>query len=305
MRIEQLEYLAAIHKYHSMNLAGEKIHVSQQAISVAIRQLEDEFGLKLVHKTKQGSLLSPEGMQLLRLSQQFFADCENLKNSKIQPDLPTELIITIPPGSEDVLWNQLFYYFFQNFSQIKLIRKYFDYTTSTKEYLLTHPSEIGIAHVLPTELTDFGKQINYYYLDTCKLYFLSTNEEFQDLKSISINSIKNKHIIFKADEDDMPINKKALLPYSHFWSVNHTIYQLSTDLMFSLLSTNQNSASIIPISKSDLSVVTEQMKKLCYDNNPAASLNVIPLAENIEIPFILCSASKIPRVLLDYFHVTV
>jgi hypothetical protein len=134
---------------------------------------------------------------------------------------------------------------------------------------------------------------------------LSTNEEYRDLKTISINSIKNKHIIFKSNEEDIPISKKALLPYSHFWSVNHTIYQLSTDLMVSLLSTNQNSASIIPISKSDLSVVTEQMKKLCYDNNPAASLNVIPLAENIEIPFILCSASKIPRVLLDYFHVTV
>ena len=47
MRIEQLEYLAAIHEYHSMNLAGEKIHVSQQAISVAIRQLEEEFGVTI------------------------------------------------------------------------------------------------------------------------------------------------------------------------------------------------------------------------------------------------------------------
>ena len=128
-------------------------------------------------------------------NKQFFADCEKLKNSKMQSALPTELIIAIPPGSEDVMWNHLFYYFFQNFPQIKLIRKYFNYTKSTKEYLLEHPSEVGITHVLPTELTDFGKQINYYHLDTCKLYFLSTNEEYRDLKTISINSIKNKHII--------------------------------------------------------------------------------------------------------------
>lgn len=305
MRIEQLEYLAAIHKYHSMNLAGEKIHVSQQAISVAIRQLEEEFGMKLVHKTKQGSLLSPEGMQLLRLSQQFFDDCEKLKNSKIQSELPTELVIAIPPGSEDVMWNQLFYYFFQKFPQIKLTRKYFSAIFSTKEYLLEHPSEIGIVHVLPTELADFGKQINYYYLDTCRLYVLSTDEEYRDLKSISINSIKNKHIIFKSNEEDTPICKKALLPYSHFWSVNHTIYQTSTDLMFSLLTSNQNSASIIPISKTDFPLTSKKMKKICKDNNPSAQLNVIPLAENIEIPIILCSVSKIPKVLLDYFHVTV
>ncbi|MBQ2777780.1 MAG: LysR family transcriptional regulator, partial [Peptococcaceae bacterium] len=53
MRIEQLEYLAAIHQYHSMSLAGKKIHISQQAISTAIKQLEEEFGMKFVHKTKQ------------------------------------------------------------------------------------------------------------------------------------------------------------------------------------------------------------------------------------------------------------
>jgi len=305
MRIEQLEYLAAIHQYHSMNLAGEKIHVSQQAISVAIRQLEEEFGMKLVHKTKQGSLLSPEGMQLLRLSQQFLADCEKLKNSKVQSELPEEILITIPPGSDDVMWNHLFYFFFQNFPQIKLIRKYFNYNCSTKDYLLAHPNEIGITHVLPTELADFGKLINYYYLDTCRLYFISIDEEYHDLKSISINSIKNKHIIFKSNEEDMPINKKALLPYSHFWSVNQTIYQMSTDLMFSILATNPNSACIIPISKSDYHMATTNIKKICKENNPEAQLNILPLAENIEIPVVLCSASKIPKVLLDYFHVTV
>ncbi len=305
MRIEQLEYLAAIHQYHSMNLAGEKIHVSQQAISVAIRQLEEEFGVTLVYKTKQGSLLSPEGMQLLQLSQQFFADCEKLKNSKVQSELPSELFITIPPDSDVIMWNRLFYFFFQNFPQIKLIRKYFNYEYSIKDYLLTHPNEIGIAHVLSTELADFGNQLNYYYLDTCRLYFMSTNPEYTDLKSISINSIKNKHIIFKSNEEELPINKKALLPYSHFWSVNQTIYQMSTELMLSLLATNANSACIIPISKSDYYMVTKNLKKICSENNPNAQLNILPLAENIEISIVLCSASKIPKVLLDFFKIKV
>ena len=103
----------------------------------------------------------------------------------------------------------------------------------------------------------------------------------------------------------MPINKKALLPYSHFWSVNQTIYQMSTDLMFSILATNPNSACIIPISKSDYHMATTNIKKICKENNPEAQLNILPLAENIEIPVVLCSASKIPKVLLDYFHVTV
>ena len=93
MRIEQLEYLAAIHEYHSMNLAGEKIHVSQQAISVAIRQLEEEFGMKLVHKTKQGSLLSPEGMQLLLQFHLMFHIFPQLKRPPFSDNLLLRLQI--------------------------------------------------------------------------------------------------------------------------------------------------------------------------------------------------------------------
>ena len=61
MNIEQLEYILAIDKYGSMRVAGEKLHVSQQGISAAIKNLEAEVGTMLVNRTSKGSSLTIAG----------------------------------------------------------------------------------------------------------------------------------------------------------------------------------------------------------------------------------------------------
>ena len=43
MRLEQLEYIVAVIESESISLAARKLHTSQQNISRAIRQLEDEL----------------------------------------------------------------------------------------------------------------------------------------------------------------------------------------------------------------------------------------------------------------------
>ena len=61
MRLEQLSYLLDIQKHHSMNIAGNTIHISQQAISIALRKLEDELNVKLINGTAKGTYLTHEG----------------------------------------------------------------------------------------------------------------------------------------------------------------------------------------------------------------------------------------------------
>ncbi len=306
MRIEQLEYLAAINQYRSMSLAGEKIHVSQQAISVAIRQLEEEFGMQLVYKTKQGSLLSPEGTKLLRISQQFFAECEDLKNSKVAEDLPEEIIFVTPDNSDEMIWNELFYYFYNHYPQIKLKQKHFnDNNSSLKEYLLQHPDYIGLTYVLANELVDFGDQINYYHLTTNRFYFVSTNPNDCDLKSISLNSIKNRNILLKCNDDEYPIVRRALQGCSRFWSANKVNFQISSELFVSLLANDPNCCCIIPWDNTSEKKLLKNLQSTISKMSPDAHLNILPILENVEVTFVLCSASKIPKVLLDYFHLSV
>ncbi|MBQ2776771.1 MAG: LysR family transcriptional regulator [Peptococcaceae bacterium] len=306
MRIEQLEYLAAIHKYHSMSLAGKKIHISQQAISTAIKQLEEEFGMKFVHKTKQGSLLSPEGIRLLQISQRFFAECEDLKNSKVEDNLPTELVFVTPDNSDEIIWNELFYHFYNHYPQIKLKQKRFkDHHVSLKEYLLQHPHYIGLTFLLPNDLVDFGNQINYYCLSNNRFYFLSTNPNDCNLKTISLNSIKNRNILLNCNEDEYPFVRRALQGCSRFWSANRVNFQVSSELFVPLLANDPNCCCLIPWDNASEKKLFQNLQTAIRKLSPNVQLNIIPILENIELTFVLCSASKIPKILLDYFHITV
>ncbi len=66
MRIEQLEYLAAVTKHGSLRRASEQLHVSQPAVSEAIRKLERELGVTLLERSRTGSRISAAGRELLQ-----------------------------------------------------------------------------------------------------------------------------------------------------------------------------------------------------------------------------------------------
>ena len=48
MRIEQLEYLAAVARLGSFRRAAEELHISQPALSGSVRSLERELGVDLL-----------------------------------------------------------------------------------------------------------------------------------------------------------------------------------------------------------------------------------------------------------------
>ncbi len=65
MRLEQLEYLAAITRHTSLRRAGEELHLSQSALSEAISKLERELGVRLLERQRSGVRISPAGRELL------------------------------------------------------------------------------------------------------------------------------------------------------------------------------------------------------------------------------------------------
>ncbi|GAA3221038.1 LysR family transcriptional regulator [Dactylosporangium siamense] len=66
MRIEQLTYLAAVTRHGSLRRAGEQLHVSQPALSEAIRKLEQELGVALLDRRRSGARISAAGQELLQ-----------------------------------------------------------------------------------------------------------------------------------------------------------------------------------------------------------------------------------------------
>ena len=69
MKLLQLKYFYTVCRYGSITKAADKLFVSQPTISFCIKELEEEFGVKLFHRKHNRLRLTVEG--------QFF--CEKVK----------------------------------------------------------------------------------------------------------------------------------------------------------------------------------------------------------------------------------
>ncbi|NGN94714.1 LysR family transcriptional regulator [Nocardioides sp. KC13] len=65
MRIEQLEYVAAVNRLGSLRRASEQLHISQPALSEAVSRLEKELGVTLLDRRRSGARISRQGRDLL------------------------------------------------------------------------------------------------------------------------------------------------------------------------------------------------------------------------------------------------
>jgi DNA-binding transcriptional LysR family regulator len=66
MRIEQLEYVAAVARLGSYRKAAESLHISQPALSESVRSLERELGVDLLERGRHGARLNSSGRDLLQ-----------------------------------------------------------------------------------------------------------------------------------------------------------------------------------------------------------------------------------------------
>jgi DNA-binding transcriptional LysR family regulator len=81
MDLRQLEIIRAIADSGSFTAAGEKLHVSQSAISRQIILLEEELGEPVFHRIGRRIRITPAGESLLQLSHRVFQDLQETVSS--------------------------------------------------------------------------------------------------------------------------------------------------------------------------------------------------------------------------------
>jgi DNA-binding transcriptional LysR family regulator len=81
VRIEQLEYLAAVTQHGSLRRASESMHVSQPALSEAVGKLERELGVPLLDRRRSGARISRQGQDLLPFMTQVLDAVDRLRQA--------------------------------------------------------------------------------------------------------------------------------------------------------------------------------------------------------------------------------
>lgn len=79
MVLQHLTYLSALARERHFGRAAEACHVSQATLSAAIRRLEDEFGVPLVHRGHRFQGLTPEGERAVEWARRILADCDGMR----------------------------------------------------------------------------------------------------------------------------------------------------------------------------------------------------------------------------------
>lgn len=77
MTVKQLRAFLAVAQSLSFAQACERLHLSQPALSLAIKNLEQSLGGQLLVRTTRSVALTPEGETLLPIAVRLLADWDN------------------------------------------------------------------------------------------------------------------------------------------------------------------------------------------------------------------------------------
>jgi DNA-binding transcriptional LysR family regulator len=81
VRIEQLEYVAAVARLGSFRRAAQELHISQPALSGSVRSLERELGIDILDRGRHGARISDSGRDLLPYILSALDSCEQLRQA--------------------------------------------------------------------------------------------------------------------------------------------------------------------------------------------------------------------------------
>jgi LysR family hydrogen peroxide-inducible transcriptional activator len=99
MNIQQLEYILAVDSHRHFATAADKCNVTQPTLSMMIRKLEDELGVRIFDRSKQPVEPTSEGREVILRARQIMADVNHLKEfaKGLRSDVSGEIRIAIIP----------------------------------------------------------------------------------------------------------------------------------------------------------------------------------------------------------------
>lgn len=84
MTLQQIRYVIAIEQQGSFSEAAKKMFISQPSISAMVKELEQELGITIFQRTRQGVVLTADGKEFLKYAYQM-VDCESAIQSRFSP----------------------------------------------------------------------------------------------------------------------------------------------------------------------------------------------------------------------------
>ncbi|PLX66825.1 MAG: hypothetical protein C0603_11550 [Denitrovibrio sp.] len=192
MNIRQLEYFYEIVNSGSFSKAAEKLFVAQPAISMSIKQLEEEIGIQLINRLNKGISLTPEGGRIFYHAEKILADMDSLQNEI--DDLKGVKTGTIHIGIPEMLGNYYFSLILAEFKQqypaIKMVIES-EPSNSIKAKIASGDIDLGI---ISTD--NISSEYDSHFLFNEEILIgLSIDNPLSKKQSLTLNDIQNEDFL--------------------------------------------------------------------------------------------------------------
>lgn len=284
MRLEQFDYLDAIDKYNSMNKASENIFVSQQSISAAILELEQELGgVKLVYRTNKGSFLTPAGKELVTAKQEFMMKCADIvkefRTLDIMRNESNELHLVME-YTLITYYEEIYLSYMQRHPDIKLNNTFMNYN-EIDEQLRNCVDVVAILCLEKQNYEYFMKTYDCVTIKTLQLtLYVSKNSYLANNKTVSLSNIYDHQILIYSSIENPSSVARILQDYSSIGQNNTFLYNVTIELQKRL----SKLANIAFFAMDNIQYDVEKMPFVKVELKEKIPMYLICAAVNREIP---------------------
>ena len=226
MKLQQLRYFQAACQECNISQAAQKLHISQPSISTAIKDLEIEFGIKLVHRLSKGFILTQEGKALLGLAENLLQHADTVAQKMTDLGEKRNMIrLGVPPMIGSFLFPKIYSGFRLQYPEIKMITQ----ETGSKNLLegLTNGT-LDIAFLPHSD--SFSQEFRTtLIMKTETVYCVPRSHRFAQRDSIRIPEIKDEPLVmFKSSFFQNEVVHRQFAQYDIVPNIIHYSDQLST-----------------------------------------------------------------------------
>ena len=95
MNITELRYLVAIMKWGSVSAAAKQLYAAQPNVSKALKNLEEEYGVRIFERSSTGMIPTEQGKRFIRQAQRVLQQVDELKQEAHQQHSCAELRVVL------------------------------------------------------------------------------------------------------------------------------------------------------------------------------------------------------------------
>lgn len=270
MKLNQLYYFKVVCRYNNVTKAAEHLHVSQPAVTHAVRELEQELGVSLFIRTNKNVILTQEGELFFQKSSDILSRLEALVDE--MRDLGelhrTAIRVGVPPAVGTVVHPQLEIVATQKFGiELEIV----EMSSEEAEFAL-YNDELDLIILLVED--KFYPRLEYRVLKESSLHFLTNKEHLLASRDcISIPELQDERIILfypgKIIEDifrEYHITPKYILHSNQIQTIQRYICSgLASTLQFPEVFAHDYNVQSIPLTPSvrlDIAVGKKRGKRL-------------------------------------------